>query len=243
MIDFRESDHYSGSFMESKIKSILEKHEIEFYREVIFENLINPKTNKELRFDFYLPHQNILIEYDGLEYHKSSDSKYRDGLKDKFALEYNFDLHRLQGYESLELFFLEVMNIDPTEILQKAKKRRKKSEKYDKGSYINYYNENISDYIEAAIKDPEKCYEMALRARTNTTWWFYNIISGYIPQFKKSIKISHLISTKNIIINSLRKNPPKRIEPINSDGVRFFEPSEDMMADMLADYGKQFEKQ
>lgn len=240
MIDFIHGGDYPSSFMELKIEKILIANEIEFYREVIFENLINPKTGKELRFDFYLPHQNFLIEYDGLDYHKSQDAKYRDSLKDKFSVEYEFALHRLQGMESIEEFFINEMNIDPTPQLQK-KNRRKKSEKYDGGSYIDYYKEDIDDYIEAAIKDPEMCYKMAFRARTNTTWWFYNVIAKHIPIFKPHIKISHLKSQKNIIINSLIKNPPER--RVKKEEVDLsVDGSEIRLSILLSEYGKQFEK-
>jgi hypothetical protein len=38
---------------------------ISYEKEKTFSTLKNPKTNKALRFDFYLPQLNTIIEYDG----------------------------------------------------------------------------------------------------------------------------------------------------------------------------------
>jgi hypothetical protein len=55
---------------EDEIEKYLIKNNIEYIREKTFEGCINPKTNKKLRFDFYLPKCNIIIEYHGEQHYK-----------------------------------------------------------------------------------------------------------------------------------------------------------------------------
>lgn len=57
-----------NSFGESVISDWLRKHQIKFIREKKFADLINPKTNQHLRFDFYLPDHKICIEFDGIQH-------------------------------------------------------------------------------------------------------------------------------------------------------------------------------
>lgn len=85
------------SFAERLIAKELADRNIVFCQEVIFENCVNPSTGLHLRFDFYLPVQNILIEYDGKESHADTDTKGRDRLKTKFAKDNKIKLVRLSG--------------------------------------------------------------------------------------------------------------------------------------------------
>lgn len=74
----RPDSHYSGSGCqicseskgEKKINIFLKKNNINFEKQKIFYDCINPKTGKNLKFDFYIQKYNLLIEYDG-EYHFS----------------------------------------------------------------------------------------------------------------------------------------------------------------------------
>ena len=50
---------------EEKIISILSELNIDFEVEKTFNDCINPKTQRKLPFDFYLPNYNTCIEYDG----------------------------------------------------------------------------------------------------------------------------------------------------------------------------------
>tara|TARA_R110000822_G_scaffold272580_1_gene395088 strand:- start:384 stop:1121 length:738 start_codon:yes stop_codon:yes gene_type:complete len=82
---------------EDEIEKFLIKNKIEYVREKRFGDCINPKTNKELPFDFYLPTHNLIIEYHGEQHYKEvpffekagggfEGRKYRDTIKEKFAL-------------------------------------------------------------------------------------------------------------------------------------------------------------
>lgn len=68
---------------ERKVRSCLFSMGISFETEKEFDNLINPDTKANLRFDFYLPEYNAVIEYDG-SHHHTSNSKYHKGCKKSF---------------------------------------------------------------------------------------------------------------------------------------------------------------
>ena len=93
---------------EIKIKEFLDLNNIKYYNEYKFENCINPKTNKVLRFDFYLPDYNMCIEFNGIQHYKpysfgsdkSEEAKilnlkelqYRDNLKEEYCKNNNIKL-------------------------------------------------------------------------------------------------------------------------------------------------------
>lgn len=94
----------SGSIGELNIQKILLENNIEFYKEFIFNDL--PKR----RFDFYLPQQNRLIEFDGRQHfeftknwHNSEIefelSQRRDQEKNNYALSHNIPLIRIPYWE------------------------------------------------------------------------------------------------------------------------------------------------
>lgn len=103
----------SESKGEKKIALFLEKNKINFERQKIFSNCKNPKTDRHLKFDFYLPNYNICIEYDG-EYHyepwrlyfskfeseiKFKEMKERDEIKNKYCANNNIKLLRIPYFE------------------------------------------------------------------------------------------------------------------------------------------------
>lgn len=87
------------SIGESNIKNILEKANIEFYKEYKFKEL------GELRYDFYLPKYNRLIEFDGRQHYVPNplwDDKetfeirqQRDKMKNDYAKNHDIDLVRI----------------------------------------------------------------------------------------------------------------------------------------------------
>lgn len=83
--------------MESYIILKLRKAKVDFVREISFKGLINPKTNQNLRYDFYVPHFNLIIEYDGKEFHTSQEVKERDAIKDNFAKDKCIRMYRISG--------------------------------------------------------------------------------------------------------------------------------------------------
>ena len=82
---------------EEKIISLLLEMQIPFVTQKRFESCIFPETNRQLVFDFYLPEQNLLIEYDGEQhFHEVRNDRYdfqglqkRDAFKNNWCLENN----------------------------------------------------------------------------------------------------------------------------------------------------------
>lgn len=86
---------------EIKISSILNNYNIPFETEKTFDTCINPKTNKKLRFDFYVNNQ-YLIEFDGKQHFTQSKNwepleevQYRDNLKNQWCKENHIQLIRI----------------------------------------------------------------------------------------------------------------------------------------------------
>lgn len=99
---------YSGctpSFSECLIMTKLKSLKIHYEREVSFAGLINPKTGQPLRYDFYIPKLNILIEYDGKASHSTAEVQARDRIKNKFAKNNRIQLFRISGIKNIDAFF------------------------------------------------------------------------------------------------------------------------------------------
>ena len=87
---------------EIRIKNYLEKTNINYIREKTFEDCSN---NKKLRFDFYLPEKNIIVEYDGKHHYKPIDwfgGEYTlnkmiisDNIKNEYCSKNNIRLIRI----------------------------------------------------------------------------------------------------------------------------------------------------
>lgn len=89
----------------------LKEKGIKFLKEVEFNGLINPKTNKKLRFDFYLPKHNICIEFDGEQHFrmikefdgdditKLPKRRILDKIKTDFCKQKNIKLIRIKYFE------------------------------------------------------------------------------------------------------------------------------------------------
>lgn len=95
------------SHWESVIADWLRKHSIKFETEKEFDNLINPRTRKKLRFDFYCPDNNLCIEFDGKHHYKTvkkfdwdktdvNNQKFRDALKDAYCIQNKIWLLRIK---------------------------------------------------------------------------------------------------------------------------------------------------
>jgi len=87
---------------ENIIKKYLTKNKIDF----VFQKMFNDcKYISTLRFDFYLPTYNILIEFDGIHHYKAfnyfggektyNDTIIKDNIKNEYAKNNNIILHRL----------------------------------------------------------------------------------------------------------------------------------------------------
>ena len=96
-----------GSKGETKIRLWLESKYIEYKIEHKFNDCRNPKTNALLRYDFYLPNHNTLIEYDGIQHSKlipawfksTKDDlvkrQFRDQIKTEYAKNNSIKLIRI----------------------------------------------------------------------------------------------------------------------------------------------------
>lgn len=115
----RINDHLKGagcpvckqSKGENKVKLYLESKNIEFKQQKTFIDCINPNTNYKLRYDFYLPNYNLLIEFDGIQHFRPStfngkldkeqtlklfeQTKVNDKIKNDFARDNNIKLIRI----------------------------------------------------------------------------------------------------------------------------------------------------
>ena len=100
---------------EDEVEKYLIKNKIKYIREYRFDNLINPKTNRKLPFDFYIPHLNICIEYQGEQHYKKTGYfekragglkglQYRDNLKKQFCIKENISY--------IEISYKEINNIN-----------------------------------------------------------------------------------------------------------------------------------
>ena len=117
LFEQKASDHLSGcgcpickeSKGEIKIKKYLEKQNIEFIKEKIFNNC---KNKLPLRFDYYLPKYKLLIEYDGEQHFKAVEyfggeksfitRQKIDNIKTEFAKANDIKLIRIAYNENVE---------------------------------------------------------------------------------------------------------------------------------------------
>lgn len=88
---------------ELKVRNILNSLQIEFLDQYSFEDLTG--KGKQLKFDFYLPDQNILIEYQGSQHYESFD---HFGGEERLKTQ--------QEYDSLKRDYCESHNIKLIEI-------------------------------------------------------------------------------------------------------------------------------
>ena len=101
---------------EDVLKQLLTSLNIKFFQEQQFNDCINDKTRRQLRFDFYLPEYNICIEYDGQQHYKDikgwadtlEDIQYRDAIKNQYCKKHNMSLIRIPywDYDRLNVQYL-----------------------------------------------------------------------------------------------------------------------------------------
>lgn len=99
--------HCNSSIGVTIIEKILKENNIIFEREKTFSEL-RGKKGMPLRYDFYLPEYNRLIEYDGIQHFEERDFfkdslieiQKRDKIKNDFALKNNIDLVRIPYWKN-----------------------------------------------------------------------------------------------------------------------------------------------
>jgi hypothetical protein len=87
----------------------LTQNNIKFEQQKKFSDAIYEETKGAMRFDFYLPEHNRLIEFDGIQHFKSlggwNDEENltlvikRDQIKNEYALSHNIPLVRIPYWE------------------------------------------------------------------------------------------------------------------------------------------------
>jgi len=95
---------------ERKLAKILKDNGIDFEHEKTFANLLS-EAGKKLRFDFYLPKLNILIEYDGVQHFEPVErfggelgftkTQKLDKIKNNFCQQNNIQLIRISYDEDI----------------------------------------------------------------------------------------------------------------------------------------------
>ena len=100
----------SRSILEIKVEEELIKNSFNYKTQFTFDDCKNPETNFKLRFDFYLPEKNVLIEVDGIQHYfliKSFgnteeekiknfyNGRKRDEIKNNYAMKNNIKLIRI----------------------------------------------------------------------------------------------------------------------------------------------------
>lgn len=118
---------------EQKIRLLLEQNNIEFINQKSFSDFRYPETKGVPKYDFFLPLQNILIEYDGEQHFHPAfnwDTEERfllrkqyDKLKNEYALKNNFILIRIP--------YTHYNNIIIEDLLENSKFRIKGDNNYD----------------------------------------------------------------------------------------------------------------
>lgn len=98
---------------EDKIAQYLIKNKIIFEKEKSFDNLFGLK-NKRLRYDFYLPNYNLLIEFQGVQHERPIE---HFGGEEQFKIQLEHD-KRKKSYaisnniELLEIWYTDLNNIE-----------------------------------------------------------------------------------------------------------------------------------
>ncbi len=111
------------------IANFLNKNKIKFIRQKIFKKCINPKTQRNLKFDFYLSKYNICIEYDGQQHFRPvkryggnegfEKIKERDEIKNEFCNRNHIQLYRIKFNESIYKKLNQLCrNLDSTQIVK-----------------------------------------------------------------------------------------------------------------------------
>lgn len=110
---------------EEKIVQLLQENGISFEREKTFESCRNPKTNKLLRFDFYV-NNSYLIEFDGKQHYSDTlffsenfslaDQQYRDKYKEWWCKENNIPLIRIP-YTILDILSFKDIDINNSKFI------------------------------------------------------------------------------------------------------------------------------
>ena len=158
------------SYAERRIIHRLKSEKFNFKREVCFASCRSSATGNHLRYDFFLPGMNILLEYDGKAYHEGEHVAERDAVKTKYARDFNIKLIRISGLSNIDVAINRLCEIRDK---RSARKRAKHKATIVNQSVAKPVSENkpktqseIRDIISRrhlfAIADTEPCKGIAL---------------------------------------------------------------------------------
>lgn len=100
---------------EAAIRKILTLLNIQFIEQKTYKDLYHKTKRCKLKYDFYIPHLNLLIEYDGIQHFKPrsnskddiinfNDSQVRDRLKTEYT--------KNNGIKLLRIPYTQILNIN-----------------------------------------------------------------------------------------------------------------------------------
>ena len=105
---------------EIKITKILDKDNEKYIKQKSFKDCINPKTKCRLKYDFYLPKHNILIEFNGLQHymkntrwHQNEETlekqQFRDQIKKDYAIHHGYKFLVIKYNDNIEEIMAKVL--------------------------------------------------------------------------------------------------------------------------------------
>lgn len=90
---------------EKKIRNVLEEYNFVFNTQYTFKDCVNPDTTRQLRYDFYIPKLNLVIEYDGVLHFKAIEHfggaealerrQFLDNIKNQYCINNNINILRI----------------------------------------------------------------------------------------------------------------------------------------------------
>lgn len=203
-VPFGSNSYKTQKYNENCLRAVLNKMGVnELETEKSFEGLVNPKTNKKLRFDFYIKDFNMLIEVDGFTHFDRERTKrlfkeeldernVLDEIKNEFAKQNNFNFVRVKQQNWDKSYLIKLFNLSEEnsfkvdnncetkiEVLQKKISREKMIELYE--------NKKMSD--EKIAKKYGVDYNLVYRLRKDV----YDIKSRSCKEQKTKVNIINLI--------------------------------------------------
>lgn len=110
---------------EVAVQDWLETNNIKYIPQAKFPGCVNPLTNKQLKFDFYIKTHNLCIEVDGIQHQSGKhylrgkcldmpDVSIRDAAKNEYCISAGISLHRLPWLGNKENLISQLKNIFQT---------------------------------------------------------------------------------------------------------------------------------
>ena len=167
MLDELFPERLTTSVGERIVSEFLTKNGVNFKREKTFEGCFVEKNNKcfKLKYDFYLPEKNTLIEYDGIGHYKPVDRfggqegfatrRMYDFIKNKFAETQNMKLIRIPyTVRTIDEVGKYLNTITESDITRIVKRVIKEQEMGNISLYLRRRLGTISEILGKMVDDP-----------------------------------------------------------------------------------------